>query len=247
MFAIRPGRAGPPRSLDDMLRSRWEDIRKSNNDELKRRESSGVPLDDGGGPLEEIGEYESNDEYSNLFVTIRSVSRREVMETDIRIKEISESVKTTEEAVEKLRSDLETFDAMKEFCKVAIVRVDGFEDDDGNFSIVGDPGLSSEQVNFLDECNLLFPLFACAKSFQYLEAEEKKLYGLRAPSIYPTPRSIAVNAESLGESFSVVTEAPEVNGSKVRGTRDQPVHGGYPSDTIGSGTVSSFTEAPKGS
>lgn len=245
MFAIRPGRAGPPRSLDDMLRSRWEDIRKNNNDELKRRMTSGVPLDDGDGPIEEIGEYETSNEYLNLFVTIRSVSRRAVMETDIRIKEISESVKTTEEAVEKLRSDLETFDAMKEFCKIAIVRVDGFEDDDGGFSISGDPNLSSDQVNFLDECNLLFPLFACAKSFQYLEAEEKKHFGLRAPSISRGRHSIAANAENQGESFSVVTETPGVNGSRVPNMKGSPVHGGYPSDIAGSVIVSNSIEAPK--
>lgn len=242
MFAIRPGRAGPPRNLDDMLRSRWETIRKENNEELSRRKIAGIPLDDGGGDLKEIREYEPNGEYAQLFLTIRSVSRRDVMETDIRIKEISDSVETTEKAIEKLRSDLETFDAMKEFCRISVAKVDGFQDDDGSYSLTGDPILSLEQINFIDECNLLFPLFACAKSFQYLEAEEKKLFGLRAQSIYPIRHSTAVNAENQEGSFSVVTGTQEASGSKAQKTKATHAPEDYQSATIGSGIASSYIE-----
>jgi len=245
MFAIRPGRIGPPRNLDVMLKARWDEIRDQNNEELKRRIASGVPLDDGDGPIEEIGEYESNEEYSKLNVTLRSVSRRDVMETDIRIKEISDSVKNTKEAIEKLRSDLETFDAMKSFCGIAIVKIDGFSDDGGDYCIEGDPNLSTEQVNFLDECGLLFPLFACAKSFQYLDSSEKKHYGLQAPLTYQVTHSIAANAENQDGSFSGAMGTRKVNGSKVQSTKPAPVHGGYPSEMDGSQIVLNSTEAPK--
>lgn len=233
MFAIRPGRIGPPRNLDEMLRSRWEQHRETNNEELKRRKALGVPLDDGDGPLVEIGEYESNENYRSIFVTMRSVSRREIMETDIRIKEISESVESKSEAVEKLRSDLETFEAMKEFCRLAVVKVGGFKDEDGEYSIEGADGLSQEQVEFLDECGLLFPIFACAKSFQYLEPEEKKLFGLQAPLTSQTPRSIADNAQNKEEGYSVVTGTPPVNGSSLQDMKATHVQEGYQSVTIG--------------
>ena len=233
MFAIRPGRIGPPRNLDEMLRSRWEQHRETNNEELKRRKALGVPLDDGDGPLVEIGEYESNENYRSIFVTIRSVSRREIMETDIRIKEISDSVESKSEAVEKLRSDLETFEAMKDFCRSAVVKVEGFKDDDGEYSIEGVSGLSQEQVEFLDECGLLFPIFACAKSFQYLEPEEKKLYGVLVPLTSQTPHSTADNAHSKEGSYSVVTATPPVNGSNLQSMKTTRAPEGYQSVTIG--------------
>ena len=218
MFAIRPGRVGPPRCLDTMLRERWDDIRKSNNEEVERRKKAGIPLDDGDGPLEMLDEYEGNEDYKKIFVSIRSVSRSAIMETDIRIKEIADHVKSQGEAAARLRADLETFKAMKDFCRISLASVGGFVDDDGDYVIEGSPELTEEQVEFLDENGMLFALFSVAKAYQYLTSEKKRRYGLQAPSTCPATVSTAGHAPSPGAGSSVATGTRNLNGSSGSST-----------------------------
>lgn len=211
MFAIRPGRVSRSLCLDDVLRQRWDEMRQANRAEIEKRTKLGVPLDD----LEELDAYEGTPEHKGVFVTLRAVSRSLVMETDIRIKEISDAVASKKEASEKLRADLDTFGAMRFFVSKSVASVSGFYDDDGAFEIGGNPELSDDDVEFLDQNGLLFALFSVAKAYQYLSGDEKKRFGLHQQQTYQ-PRNLTADcARNNVEIYSGVTETHKANGLTV--------------------------------
>ena len=227
MFAYRPGQEGPLRCLDTMLRERWEEMQEANRAEIKRRKKGGVPLDDGDGPITASDTYDAEKDFEKIFVSIRAVSRRDIMETDIRIREIAEDTENKTEAMARLRSDLDTFDCMRGFVRRSIARVVGLEDDDGPYELRGDP-LSEEQVEFLDQCGLLFPLFAVSKSYQYLTGTQKKSYGLREPLTSQTVPLTAAPALSQGANSSDVMGAHNRPGLQAPNTKTILVPDGTP-------------------
>ena len=211
MFAIRPGRVSRPYCLDDLLRQRWQDMQKSNNEEIEKRTRLGVPLDG----LEPMEDYEGNEDHKGIFVSLRSVSRSVVMESEIRVKEIAESVESKEKAIEKMRADLETFDAMKEFIGKAVAKVDGFHDENGPFSIEAAPELTRDDLEFIDQNGLLFPLYSVAKAYQWLTGEEKKRFGQPQPLTSQTHNLIAQHVSNSGATSLDATAERKANGLKV--------------------------------
>jgi len=93
--------------------------------------------------------------------------------------------------------------AMADFVSKAVASVEGFEDEDGPYTLGSQRGLTLNDIETIKAAGILGDLYAAAKRYQELDAAGKKHCGLRQQPTCQT--SNATSAQDNGEPLEDAT------------------------------------------
>lgn len=173
MYAPRVGAKGPLRSLNGMLEEIHENERAYIREEIRKRSSADIPLDDskdGTAELKDPGPFVPDPDLASIEVRLRLVDRG--------------FLESAHQQLVKAFKDKDTegsVNAMQNLVAHAVCEVSGLYDENGEYTICcdGPNPLDERTLSFLRSLDLYDSLYVVAKSFQFISASKKKQFGLR--------------------------------------------------------------------
>lgn len=185
---LYPGETSDLVDVDAVLRARHEERAAAVLREIERRKASGAPLDDGDGPIEPLGDYESHYKLEGVkarFVVLSEKRRRMLSARELaawaRMKDAKQDPEALAEATEAL------FDVRRAYVAEAVaeVRVGPVK-----------AALDERGLDILERNHLITPLFSAAAAYQDL-----------------SPGKVSRSGSSLGSTSgaSTVASAPSTD------------------------------------
>lgn len=213
MLSIRPGSVGPLVVLEDLLRDRWADARKSVTDEIARREATDVPLDG----LKDPGEYQPLG-YDGIRVRLRTLRVEDVLAFTVKFKPLP-IVQTEADVAQEADSTA----AARVFLSKAVAELHGLEDETGQVVLRAEHRLADADLDLIEGAGMafFFNLLHAARVWQHLPAEARKNCG-GSPGLI-SDSSCAASVKSQHAENAGATATPSHPGIVGPNTSQTPV------------------------
>jgi len=204
IVVYKPGQSLGKRNLGGVLRAKWEDDREMILRAIKKRESKGIPLDDGDGPLTDPGEYTGDEELDGVSFEVKALSVDDIQKHGHAMSATADAIGAADgDAILDARRANRA--AALAFLRAAVISIEGIGGPDGNATPMVGP-LSDEDSEILWANDFAIPIVVAAQWLQHVRGEQRKNSGASQPQ--SSPSSTATLAHSKNGSSAVVTMTP---------------------------------------